>query len=183
MPMPLLKVAAVATALAVISLPGFAAESRFHAGPLIPEFGEIASVDTDLAIPPDTVFKVVFDIAEGAEPGQISRRLETAARFLNMHVEAGVAPEDLHVALVIHGSATLDLLRPPAYREKTGHDNVNAALIAALLKQGVDIYLCGQSAAGHDIEKQQLLPGVQLALSAMTANALLQQQGYTLNPF
>jgi hypothetical protein len=28
-----------------------------------------------------------------------------------------------------------------------------------------------------------ILPGVEMALSAMTAHALLLQQGYTLNPF
>jgi len=28
-----------------------------------------------------------------------------------------------------------------------------------------------------------LLPGVEMALSAMTAHAILQQEGYTLNPF
>ena len=43
--------------------------------------------------------------------------------------------------------------------------------------------MCGQSAAGQGVKKTDLLPGVELALSAMTAHALLQQQGYTLNPF
>tara|TARA_Y100000588_G_scaffold170524_1_gene184375 strand:+ start:507 stop:614 length:108 start_codon:yes stop_codon:yes gene_type:complete len=33
------------------------------------------------------------------------------------------------------------------------------------------------------VKQQQLIPGVQMALSAMTAHAQLQQQGYTLNPF
>jgi hypothetical protein len=33
-----------------------------------------------------------------------------------------------------------------------------------------------------DIDQEDLLPGVRVALSAMTANALLQQNGYTFNP-
>jgi len=34
-----------------------------------------------------------------------------------------------------------------------------------------------------DVGKDDLLPGVERVLSAMTLHALLQQQGYTLNPF
>jgi hypothetical protein len=33
------------------------------------------------------------------------------------------------------------------------------------------------------VKTEDLLPGVEMALSAMTAHALLQQQGYTFNPF
>ena len=35
----------------------------------------------------------------------------------------------------------------------------------------------------YDITGGDLLPGVEMSLSAMTAHALLQQDGYTLNPF
>jgi intracellular sulfur oxidation DsrE/DsrF family protein len=47
----------------------------------------------------------------------------------------------------------------------------------------VQLLVCGQSAAYCDVKSDDLLPGVEMALSAMTAHALLQQQGYTLNPF
>ncbi|MEE2877945.1 MAG: DsrE family protein, partial [Pseudomonadota bacterium] len=43
--------------------------------------------------------------------------------------------------------------------------------------------LCGQTAAAREIEKDDLIPGVQIALSAMTAHAVLANQGYSLNPF
>jgi len=36
---------------------------------------------------------------------------------------------------------------------------------------------------GVAFEGVDLLPNVEMALSAMTAHALLQQDGYTLNPF
>jgi hypothetical protein len=35
----------------------------------------------------------------------------------------------------------------------------------------------------YDIGKDDLLPKVELSLSAMTTHAQLQSQGYTLNPF
>jgi hypothetical protein len=34
-----------------------------------------------------------------------------------------------------------------------------------------------------DVATDDLLPGVEMALSAMTAHALLQNSGFTLNPF
>jgi hypothetical protein len=37
--------------------------------------------------------------------------------------------------------------------------------------------------ANAGIEPDSLLPGVRLSLSAMTTFALLQQDGYTVNPF
>ena len=39
------------------------------------------------------------------------------------------------------------------------------------------------SAAAYGVAKGDLIPGVELALSAMTAHAQLQQAGYTVNPF
>ena len=52
-----------------------------------------------------------------------------------------------------------------------------------MIDQGVRVIVCGQSAAYYDVENDALLPGVEMALSAMTAHAVLQQQGYALNPF
>ena len=67
--------------------------------------------------------------------------------------------------------------------DRYGSENANAGLIAALIDAGVSIQLCGQTAAYRDIAKSDLLPGVGLSLSAMTAHAELQQRGYSLNPF
>lgn len=43
--------------------------------------------------------------------------------------------------------------------------------------------LCGQSAAYYQVQNADLVPGVQMALSAMTAHAVLAREGYSLNPF
>jgi hypothetical protein len=40
-----------------------------------------------------------------------------------------------------------------------------------------------ESAAAYGIKPEDLIPGVEMALSAMTAHALLQQNGFTVNPF
>ena len=156
----------------------------FHAGPVFPGYGKIATVDSDLPVPRDTVLKVAFDVSDQAKPGEVNRGLDTVARFINMHVAAGVPEANIHVGVVVHGKAGIDLLDAAAYGARIpGAINANAPLIRQLLDHRVRIYLCGQSAAGMGIAKRDVLPGVQMALSAMTAFALLQQQGYSVDPF
>jgi intracellular sulfur oxidation DsrE/DsrF family protein len=151
----------------------------FHDGILIPDYGQIAAVPEAMAIPEGAEFKIAFDIAKAAEPGEINRRIASSARLLNMHAEAGLPPEATSIAIIIHGGAHKDLTIDTAY----GGENANAGLIAALIDAGVRIELCGQTAAYYGITKADLLPGVELSLSAMTSHALLQNEGYTLNPF
>ena len=162
----------------------YAGETDFHPGTIITDFGKIAAVDADMVIPKRAKFKVLFDTAKGAEAGKVNRTLNTAARFLNMHAEAGVAEKNMKLAVVFHGKGSFDITQDSYYGEKfEGAENTNAALVQALLDKGVRVILCGQSAAYYDISNADLLPGVEMALSAMTAHALLQQQGYRLNPF
>jgi len=153
-------------------------ETDFTKGPFIKDFGAVAFID-DARLTKDTSFKVSFDLAKAAEPGANNRYLESAARFLNMHTAAGVPADNIDIAIVVHGPAAIDLVNDDRY----GGPNANTGLIAALLNAGVSIELCGQTAAYRNIEKTDLLPGVKLSLSAMTSHALLQQNGYTLNPF
>lgn len=159
--------------------PALAGPEEFSGGPLIERFGRVAAVPDATALPASTRFKHAFDVAEAGQADVPNRSFDSVARFLNMHVRAGLAPESMQLAIVVHGGAAMDLLNA----ERLGHDNPNAPLIAELIKAGVSITLCGQTAVFRDIEAGDLLPGVQLALSAMTAHALLQQQGYTLNPW
>lgn len=156
-----------------------AQQSRFTTGPVISDFGPVAEIESAAPVPPETVFKVAFDVSEAGTAGQISRRLESPARFLNMHVRAGVPLENIHLVVVVHGPAARDLMIEP----RPGESNANAGLVAALVANGVDVVLCGQTAANAGIEPDSLLPGVRLSLSAMTSFALLQQDGYTVNPF
>lgn len=158
--------------------------SAFKTGPVFEDFGPHAAVDSDFAIPADVDLYVAFDTAKAAEEGAINRTIESAARFVNMHNAAGIEPARVRAAVVVHGKASFDLLSQAAWevRGKEG-TNATARVIPALVDNGVRIILCGQSAAAYGITKNDLAPGVELALSAMTAHAVLQRQGYTVNPF
>lgn len=150
----------------------------FHPGTVIEGYGNIASVE-DSRLSSETEFHIAYDVASAAEDGAVNRSFVTPARFLNMHVDAGVPAENIHLAVVVHGGAFKDLLNDEAY----GAENPNGPLIAQLIDAGVTFELCGQTAAYRDVSAEDLLPGVTISLSAMSSHALLQQQGYTLNPF
>ena len=157
----------------------------FTYGPVFEEFGPVADVpDADLAIPEDASFHVAFDVARPAEDGKLNRGFESAARLINMNARAGVEPMENRAAVVVHGAAVFDLLTDAAWAARDrGEANPSAAMVREMIDQGVRFIVCGQSAAGQGVAKPELLPGVEMALSAMTAHALLQQQGYTVNPF
>lgn len=157
----------------------------FSTGPVIEAYGPVADVTGSEPLSAEQVFKVSFDVADGADPGELNRSLVTAARFINMHARAGVDPDNIHLAIVVHGSAVIDMTNASRFEETHGEEaeNANADLIAVLQSHGVEFIVCGQSASFQSVVTDDLLGGVRMALSAMTAHALLQQDGFTLNPF
>lgn len=175
---------ALVVAALLVAAPAAAQNRSFHPGPVFPDVAPVATIASDMVIAPNTVFKVTYDVTAQAEPGTVNRGFETAARFLNSHVEAGVPAANINVAYVVHGKAIVDLLKPTAYAARTGgRANATAALLARLLAHRVNFYVCGQSAAAQGVANADLLPGVKMAISASSAHALLGQQGFVLIPF
>jgi intracellular sulfur oxidation DsrE/DsrF family protein len=156
--------------------------SDFKDGPVIAGYGKHAPAESTTQLK-DTKYKVAFDVGNAAEPGELNRKFDSLARFINMQVAAGVPKENIHLALVVHGKASFDLLDNDTYQKAHQLDNKNKPLIQSLLANNVRVILCGQTAAAYDISLVQLIAGSEIELSAMTAHALLQQQGYTVNPF
>ncbi|NVJ60566.1 MAG: DsrE family protein [Gammaproteobacteria bacterium] len=161
----------------------YAETSEFSNGPIFENYGINTTVKQTWPIPKQTKFKVVFDISEQSETGKVNQNINSLARFINMHVRSGIKLNDINLALVVHGSALNDFLTQKRYKEKFDTDNNNEELISLLIKQNVQIIVCGQSAAYQKLQNEDFLPEMTVALSAMTAHAVLQQQGYTLNPF
>ena len=162
---------------------------KFETGPVFADFGPHAPVEGLKPFPDDVQFAIAFDVAAKADDGARNRGFESAARFMNMHAAAGVPESSIDLVVVVHGKAVLDLLSDGAWdaRQPADRDgplqNPSAAMVQAMLDKGVRFVVCGQSAAANGVTKEQLIPDVQIELSAMTAHALLQQQGYTVNPF
>jgi len=119
----------------MIALCGANAGAReFSSGPVIEGFGPVADMpEGSFNLLPGVEYKLLFDVAAGSKDQHaLNPRLESAARFLNMHVRAGIDPEDLQLEIVTHGGTTWDVLSDAAYRERFGRDNPNTALLGAL---------------------------------------------------
>ncbi|OBV10339.1 DsrE family protein [Erythrobacter dokdonensis] len=177
----------ITIALALAAAPLAAQDmSAFKPGPVLEGFGAHAPVPGVDQLPVDSEFAIAFDVATPAPEGGVNRGFDSAARFLNMHVAHGVPQDNIRLVVVVHGKAALELLSDEAHAanplSRQG-DNPSRALVEALLEADVRFVLCGQSAAVYGIKPENLIPGVEMSLSAMTAHALLQQRGFTVNPF
>jgi intracellular sulfur oxidation DsrE/DsrF family protein len=155
-----------------------------RSGPVIQSGGEVyATPHIDFTTPLDMTYKVAFNMTRrGTSATSINDGFNTIARFLNMHAAAGVPASQMQLAVVVHGGAARDLLKNEAYKERTGEDNPNIAMVEELAKAGVRIIVCGQTAAASGFTKEMFVEPVEIALSAMTAFAVLQEQGYHVNP-
>lgn len=155
-----------------------------QSGPMIHSGGTVFVVDPTFSTPQDQDFKVAFELAAAApSPERMNASINTVARFLNMHAQAGVPADRLSGAIVAHGASSFELLDDEAYREKFGVDNPNGEIIRELIAAGQPVLLCGQSAASRGVDAADLIPGVEVALSAMTAFLVLQERGYRVNPW
>ena len=154
-------------------------------GPAVEGYGPVYPVtDGAFNLSNDRHYKVSKDLSSSDEDNsKLNRGLESVARFLNMQARSGTSMNQLEMAVIVHGRAAKDLLTDAAYKARFGISNPNTGLLAGLEKAGVDIYLCGQTAAYRGFDDKELNASVTMALSAMTAHVQLQTEGYTLIPF
>lgn len=165
--------------LLLISINGFSKEPTR----LISGYGDFKKVsDIEFNIPKK--YKAVFDVyTSDDDKEKVNRGINTVARFLNMHYDAGVKPKNMKVALVIHGAAGKDILSNSAYRKHFATDNPNTLLLKQLYDNNVQIILCGQTAGYRGYERKDILDYVDVSLSAITALLSLQSKGYGLIDF
>ncbi|GLR15940.1 DsrE family protein [Portibacter lacus] len=155
-------------------------ENRIE-GPVIFGYGATYEIeDPDFEIDADQEYKVIFDLYQkNSNPEKINTSLNTIARFINMHANLGVDVSDMKIVAVVHGSASSDIMDDEFHNEKYDVDNPNADLISKLQKAGVEFYLCGQTMHVRNLDRDQILEGVNVALSAMTVNNYFVAKGYS----
>ena len=93
------------------------------------------------------------------------------------------------IIAVFHGDAAFVVLNDDSYdanrRVQTGHPvktgNPYGKLIAGLMDQGIQIELCGATAAANHWTNKDLLPGVKVNTNAMVRVTELEQKGFTLD--
>ncbi len=152
--------------------------------PRIASAGGVFALADGVEMPaPTAVHRLLIDATGGETTASgVNVGLEAAARALNLYALAGVPPENVKVAVVVHGKATSLVLSAAAYQRRFGKPSPDAALIAALHDAGVAIYVCGQALTHQGYVPADVHPDVVVALSAMTKLVDLQAQGYGLIP-
>lgn len=155
-------------------------------GPVIMSAGPSFEVEAPtFPTPAKGDLKVLFEIsAGGADTVNINAQLVTMARFFNIHARNGVPESRLKAAAVFHGQGWTALLSDSAFAARFGgKPNPTRKLVEELVQHGAQLVLCGQTAGARGIKREELLPGVKVAASAMTAFVSLQNDGYRIIPW
>ena len=152
---------------------------------IVENYGAVYKVeDPDLKFETDQKYNAVFDIYTDSEDiTKTNKLLDGVARYINMHSEQGVPKENMNIAVILHGTATKDVLNNNAYKRFFKSENPNIELINKLIDANVKVYVCGQSYTGNAYGKEDKLPKVRMAISAMTALVMYQSEGYQIINF
>jgi intracellular sulfur oxidation DsrE/DsrF family protein len=98
----------------------------------------------------------------------------------NLLAQSGVPTAHRHIVVILQGGATMAVLNDKGLRARSMKGNPSTDLIAKLNAAGVSVRVCGQALGAAGIARDEVLPGVQVDLSALTTVAALQLRGYAL---
>ncbi len=131
---------------------------------------------------PSIDYKVVMSVTKAGEANAPPPALEKAARLVNLLAESGVSAAHRHIVVVLHGAATLAVLNEAGERARNKAANPSAEIVDKLTAAGVSVHVCGQALAFAKISQSEVLPGINVDLSALTTLSTLELQGYALIP-
>jgi hypothetical protein len=153
---------------------------------VIDGFGRAVVVE-GVVEPPMAGSRVLFDVTAPGERGAPAAGLDRAARFLNLAAGYGVNPDEVEVAVVLHGEATRAALHHGVFSqylyetvEVRPNRNPNIRLINQLDDAGVKVYVCLQALAKRKVGLDQVVPAVTPVVSADTVVANKAMQDYAV---
>jgi intracellular sulfur oxidation DsrE/DsrF family protein len=183
-PLAAARVFATGGLLAALVLgPGVSFAEPLAGQPLISGYGKTVAVENAGERPDPTLdYKLVMSVTEAGPDGSPAPALDTAARLVNLLAQSGVPAGHRHIVLVLHGPATMAVLDEAGLKARGLSANPSASLIAKLADAGVSVRVCGQALAAAKIAQSEVMPQVQVDLSAVTTLSTLQMRGYALLP-
>ena len=124
------------------------------------------------------VIEITNGIKDSIEAKKINNVFEEVGRLINIHLAAGVPKKNIHVVVVAHGGVLKSFYNNEMYMQKYHTGNPNIPVFKELQDAGVKFVVCGQAMAFLDINKSQLFPWANVALSAASSLADYQLRGY-----
>jgi intracellular sulfur oxidation DsrE/DsrF family protein len=125
--------------------------------------------------------KVVYDVKDDVWDAGIGKGLYYVRGLLESYKSMGVPLKELHISVVLHGSAAYWLLTDESYRQYKNDPfavNPNDKVVHELLDHGVSVEICHLTMKGKGWVASDILPGVTLVHDAYTRLIDLQQRGY-----
>ncbi len=167
---------------ALLSIPAVASAQTGEA--LIQKLGASSPVpNPEFPADKNAVYKIAWDVTAAPEkPDGIVAGFRRPANFFVMADAEGLSRSNVHLAIIVRGAAARSLRKNDAYKAAAGVDNASIPLLEALNAAGVKIIVCGQALIGLKVNRDELLPFVQVATSATMARATLHAQGYVAFP-
>jgi len=134
---------------------------------------------------PNIQYNLLMEIVSGIQNKQdtfninnINGGFSEIGRSLNLHIASGVPKKNMHIVAVVHAAAIYSLLNNENYKKKYNVDNPNLALLKELQNAGVKFIACGQAMYFFNVEKEQMIPGVKISLTAQTVLSSYQLKNY-----
>lgn len=147
----------------------------------------VQGVDPYVAVPGATFladnnhhYRVVFEARRGAEkPDQVIPAVNLAGSELNTLAAHGVRRENVDFVVVFHTKPSDEAVLDNAhYRARYGIDNPNLPVLAALRRQGVKLFVCGQEMLADGEPLDAITPDVTLAEDGLVVLMTYGAQGY-----
>jgi len=153
-----------------------------YINPAIKQYGKVVKLPHAVHQPRDES-KICVDLTKGGDANKLNPGIEKVARYINIYRGAGKTPANPHIAIILHGDATLAVLNADAYSKRFGTEgNPNLDCLHELHEAGVEIYVCGQSLIGKGGKPEEVVVFSDVAVSALTTLVNLQADGYAYVP-
>lgn len=150
--------------------------------PAIQGYGGVVPVPFEVEKPdPSKQYKFVIELGNRLkDKTKVAKMLDYAARMYNLLRYADIPKENIELAIVIYAASTPIVMANPTYLERFGQENPNGPLLDELLRNGIQLIVCGQSMMKQDLLPENIYPGVRMAVSRFTATTDLIEKGYQL---
>ncbi len=129
--------------------------------------------------------RIVYQVSDDKEHEGINRGLFYVRKLIDTYEREGVSLDAVDFHVVYHGTG-LNALVNDATRARLDPEhpkNLNAEIIASLIKRGVKIELCADTMRQKQVTPGELQPGILRVVGAFPRLVDLQLQGYAYIKF
>lgn len=122
---------------------------------------------------------IVYQVTDDLGYEGVNKGLFYARKLINTYQAQGIAPAQVHLHVVYHGTGIAAVVNQEA-RKRLGAakvENPNAEILAELVKRGVSVELCENTMQQKGVLPTELMPGVKLVVGAYPRLVDLQLQG------